>query len=112
MGAWAGAGIPAEVRKAYEDVARADKDIAKGGEAAGKAKRWMVEAAADYDIGFLDIRELSDAVESYVTLRTAVIKARYDHNVGMAALSKATGTLDSDSNLFYLAPPEADGGKP
>jgi outer membrane protein TolC len=112
MGAWAGAGIPAEVRKAYEDVARADKDIAKGGEAAGKAKRWMVEAAADYDIGFLDIRELADAVEAYVTLRTAVIKARYDHNVGMAALSKATGTLDGDSHLLYLAPPDADGSRP
>ena len=102
MGAWAGAGIPAEARKAYEDVRRADKDLERAGQALQKAKRWMVTASADYDVGFLDIRELSDAVEAYVTLRTAVLKARFDHNVGMAALSKATGTLDGDARLFYL----------
>ena len=62
----------------------------------------MVQASTDYDIGFLDIRELADAVDAYVTLRTAVLKARFDHNVAMAALSKATGTLDGDAKLFYL----------
>jgi outer membrane protein len=106
MGAWARQGIPAEVRRAYEDVLRTVKDIERGTEAVGKAKKWMVQAGADYSIGFLDVREVSDAVESYVTLRTALMKARFDHNVAMAALSKATGTLDRDADLFYLAPPE------
>ena len=55
-------------------------------------------------VGLLDVREVSDAVESYVTLRGAVLHARFDHNVAMASLSKATGTLDGDSDLFYLAP--------
>ena len=67
-------------------------------------------AAADYSIGFLDVREVSDAVRAYVTLRTALMKARFDHNVAMAALSKATGTLDGDSDLFYLRRPPANGG--
>ena len=35
---------------------------------------------------------------SYATLRTALMKARFDHNVAMAALSKATGTLEDGSN--------------
>ncbi len=105
-GEWAGVGIPAEVRRAYEDVVRAGKDIDRGTEAVSKAKRWMVQASADYSIGFLDVREVSDAVEAYVTLRTGLMKARFDHNVAMAALSKATGTLDGDSDLFYLAPPD------
>jgi outer membrane protein TolC len=104
MGEWATAGIPAEVRRAYEDVRRAARDIQRGSEAVSKAKKWMVQASADYNIGFLDVREVSDAVEAYVTLRTGLMKARYDHNVAMAALSKATGTLDGDSDLFYLAP--------
>jgi outer membrane protein TolC len=105
-GEWAGAGIPAEVRRAYEDVQRAVKDIERGTEAVSKAKRWMVQASADYSIGFLDVREVSDAVEAYVTLRTGLMKARFEHNVAMAALSKAAGTLDDDDDPFYLAPPD------
>jgi outer membrane protein TolC len=112
LGDWARAGIPAEVRKAWEDVHRGDLDIEKGMEAVKKAKRWMVEASADYDVGMLDIREVSDAVQSYVTLRTSLLRARYDRNVGMADLSRATGTLDAGEKIFYLEPPAAPAGKP
>jgi hypothetical protein len=37
-----------------------------------------------------------------VTLRTAVLKARFDHNVAMAALSKAVGTLDDADDRLWL----------
>jgi outer membrane protein TolC len=107
LGEWAGAGIPAEVRKAYEDVRRGDLDIEQGTAATKKAKRWMVEASADYDVGLLDVRELSDAVQSYVALRSAVLKARFDRNVAMADLSRATGMLDGDAKVFYLEPAAA-----
>jgi outer membrane protein TolC len=106
MGEWAAWGIPAQVRAAYEDVVRARKSLEGGRGAVRSAKQWMVQASADYSVGLLDIRELADAVTSYTTLRTALMKARYEHNVAMAALSKATGTLEDGSNLFYLAPPE------
>ena len=106
MGEWAGLGIPAEVRRAHEDVVRAIKNIERGTEAVGKAKKWMVQASADYSIGFLAVREVSDAVAAYVTLRTGLMKARFEHNVAMAALSKAAGTLDDDDDPFYLAPPD------
>jgi len=105
---WASTGIPAEVRKAYEDVARARHDVQVGNAAARQAKQWMVQAGTDYGIGFGDVREVSDAVQAYVTLRTAVLKARFDHNVAMAALSRATGTLDRQEPFFYLAPPDGD----
>jgi outer membrane protein TolC len=106
LGRWATDGIPAEIRRAYEDVLRAGKSIDVGNAACQKAKRWMVQSSADYSVGLLDIRELSDAVSAYVSLRTAVLQNRFDYNVAMASLSKATGTLDQDSNLFYLAPAE------
>ncbi|HXI56558.1 MAG TPA: TolC family protein [Polyangia bacterium] len=102
LGDWAGAGIPAQVRQAYEDVQRTEKDIAEGHQAIGQAKRWMVESSADYGVGLLDVREVSDAVQAYVTLRVGIFKARFDHNVAMAALSRATGTLDGDAEIFYL----------
>jgi outer membrane protein len=106
LAAWAEAGIPAEVRRAYEDVRRTRADIESGSRAIGKAKQWVVQASADYSVGFGDVREVSDAVAAYVSLRTAVMKAAYEHNLAMAALAKATGTLDGDAPLFYLAPPE------
>jgi len=112
LGQWAHAGIPAEVRRAYEDVTRAANDIELGGEAVKKAKQWMVKASADNSVGFANIREVSDAVDAYVALRSAVMKARFDHNVAMAALSRATGTLDGDSQVLYLAPADGQGGKP
>jgi outer membrane protein TolC len=111
LGLWADDGIPAEVRSAYEDVVRAAKNVDIGNDAVKKAKQWMVQASADHSIGFIDIREVSDAVDAYVALRSAVLKARFDHNVGMAALSKATGTLDGDSKILYLAPTADRGAK-
>ena len=33
-----------------------------------------------------------------------MLRARFDHNVAMAALAKATGTLDREEPLFYLDP--------
>jgi outer membrane protein TolC len=103
MRRWAAAGIPAEVHKAYQDVVRAESDIEHGKAALKKAKQWMVQSSADFTAGFLEARELSDAVAAYVSLRTGVMKATFDHNLAMASLSKATGTLDNDSGLFYLA---------
>lgn len=112
LGVWAEAGIPAEVRRAYEDIRRARADIASGTQAISKAKQWVVQASADYSVGFGDVREVSDAVAAYVSLRSSVMKAAYEHNVAMAALAKAAGTLDGDASLFYLAPPEAPGAGP
>lgn len=111
LGEWSDDGIPAEVRNAYEDVARAAKNVDIGNDAVKKAKQWMVQASADHTVGFVDIREVSDAVDAYVALRSAVLKARFDHNVAMAALSKATGTLDGDSKLLYLAASDDRGAK-
>ena len=102
---WAADGIPAEVRKAYEDIVRTDLDIEHATVGVQKSRKWMVMAGSDYGIGFGDVREVADAVTAYVELKLALMKAGFDHNVAMAALSKATGTLDGGSELFYMAPP-------
>jgi outer membrane protein TolC len=109
LGRWAADGVPAEVRKAYEDLVRAQKDIEAGTVAVKRSKQWMVEASSDYSVGLLDIRELSDAASSYVTLRTALLRARFDHNCALAALAKATGMLDGNADPFYPAPVDAHG---
>jgi len=110
-GEWASAGIPAEVRLAFEEIRRTDLDVARGTEGLLQARKWVVAAGADYAIGLLDAREVSDALLAYTTIRTALLRARFDHNVAMASLNKATGTLDGESQLFYLAPPTSGGDK-
>jgi hypothetical protein len=36
-----------------------------------------------------------------------LLQARYDRNVAMADLSRATGTLDGGAEIFYLEPSAA-----
>ena len=93
------------MRKAYEDIRRTDLDIEKGTIGVQKSRKWMVMAGADYGIGFRDVREVSDAVTAYVDAAHGAAEGAFDHNVAMAALAKATGTLDGESELFYMAPP-------
>jgi len=98
---WASAGIPAEVAQAFADVQRASSDADQTEQGAKAAKQWLVRAAADFNVGLGASREVTDAARAYAELRMASYDARYRHNVALAALSKATGTLDSSRDGFY-----------
>lgn len=91
--AWAKQGIPAQVVRAYEDLRRARRDLDTTRASLPKAKRWVVRASADYGIGLSDARGLTDAVEAYVTMKSAALDATRRLNIALAALAQATGTL-------------------
>lgn len=107
---WAFQGIPAEVRKAYEDVQRASKDIDVASEGVQRAKKWIVRATADYTIGLTESEQVADALEAYALLRVQAIESRYRYNVAMAELAKATGTLAAGGDRLY--PGEASEHQP
>lgn len=94
-------GLPAQVEKAYADVKRSDLDIAEARDAVARAKRWMVQASSDYSAGLADSRSLVDAVRAYAELRTAELEATFRHNVALAELAHATGTLIDDQLGLY-----------
>lgn len=99
---WAVAGLPAEVVKALEDVERAAHDEADAQRAVAAAKRWSVQASADYSVGMGDVRDLTDATQAFVQLRVAAYDADYRHNVALAELARATGGFSAGSdNPFY-----------
>ena len=98
---WARSGLPAEVTKAFEDLKRAQQDEQEAGESVKIAKRWLVKASADYSIGLGDSRSVTDAAQAYVQLRVAHFDSKYRHNVALAELARATGTLESAQNPFY-----------
>ena len=88
--------------KAFEDARRAKADEADAEKAVAIAKRWSVQASADYSVGLGDVRELTDATQSYVQLRMASFDARYRHNVALAELERAVGGFRTfDPNAFY-----------
>jgi outer membrane protein TolC len=98
---WARAGVPAQVKKAQADLERARHDIAESEEGVGRAKQWMVQASADYVAGLGDSLSVVDATRAYAELRIAGFDATFRHNVALAELAHATGTIVSDSLGLY-----------
>jgi outer membrane protein TolC len=98
---WASAGLPAQVKKARADVERARRDIAETRSAVARSKQWMVQANRDYLVGLSDSQSLVDAVRAYAELRAAELDATFRHNVAMAELAHATGSLINDQLDLY-----------
>lgn len=98
---WAKAGMPAQVSVAFEDMQRAQADVEQSDKAAGISKQWLLRASADYSVGLGSSRDVADAAQAFLQLRIASFDARYRHNVALAALSRATGTLNDKPGGFY-----------
>jgi outer membrane protein len=107
--AFARTGIPAEVTQAYEDVQRAKADWVDTRRGIGSAKAWLVRAEADAAVGLGPSSELTDAARAYVELRVASFDAAFRHNVALAALARATGTLGEPASSTYPGKEMDDG---
>lgn len=94
MQRWAKIALPAEVTKAFEDTQRAKADDEAAEAAVATAKRWSVQASADYSVGLGDVRDLTDATQAFVQLRVAAYDAKYRHNIALAELERAIGGFD------------------
>jgi outer membrane protein TolC len=98
--AWAEQGVPAEVRKAWQDADQARRDIDSAEAGVGAAKKWAVQADLDFTAGLTDARNLEDAVSRYTTLRLAQLDAVYRLNTALAELARATGTLTENGGPY------------
>lgn len=83
--------IPFQVRKAYLDFDEAKKNIIETEKAYTNAKKWLVSAAANYDMGVGDARELTDAAGAYALTKTGYLRSLYNHRLSYANLLYATG---------------------
>ncbi|HTV17320.1 MAG TPA: TolC family protein [Polyangiaceae bacterium] len=105
---FARSGIPAEVTRAYEDVQRAKADLVEAGRGMSSAKAWLVGAEADAAVGIGPSSDIADAARAYVELRVASFDAAFRHNVALAALARATGTLGDPNSSTYPGKEESD----
>jgi outer membrane protein TolC len=84
-------GIPLQVRKAHREIAEAKENIRATEEGWRNARKWLVAAKANFDLGVGEARDLGEAVETYAKLRAENFKAMYNYNLAVANLEHATG---------------------
>jgi outer membrane protein TolC len=88
-------GIPIQITKAYLEYLEASKTAKDMEEAYQNAKKWLVVADANFDMGIGEIKDLADAVLTYATTRVNHLKALYSQKIAIATLLQASG-LDKD----------------
>ena len=84
-------GIPLQVRKAHRELAEAKESIQATEEGWRNARKWLVAAKANFDLGVGEARDLGQAVEAYAKLRAENFKGMYNYNLALANIEHATG---------------------
>lgn len=84
-------GIPLQVRSALSELQEAKKNIEVTRDAYENAKKWLVIADANFDLGVGDARDLSDAAISYAKTKADYLRNLYNEKIGFANLANVTG---------------------
>jgi outer membrane protein TolC len=84
--------IPFEVRKAYLDLEEAKKNIVETETAYKNAKKWLISAVANFDLGVGEAKEIGDAAVAYAQIKADYLRSLYNQNLAFANLSYASGT--------------------
>jgi outer membrane protein len=84
--------IPLEVRKAYLDLQEATKNIPETENGYKNAKKWLVAAVANFDLGVGESKEIADAAIAYAQIKADYLRSIYNQRLAFANLLYATGT--------------------
>jgi len=84
-------GIPVQVGKAYGQVQENYKASVGLEKAYVNARRWLITAFNNFDMGLGTMDDIFRAFERYGAFRGDYLKSLYDYNFATAELSKATG---------------------
>jgi len=94
--AYATMSIPIQVSKAYQDVIHWQTAVKASDKAADAARKWVITALADFDMGVGTAKNMSDAIDRYGHNRGNYIEALYHYNIALAQLEFATGATISN----------------
>ncbi len=94
---YASEAIPLQVKKAYFDFEESRKNIPELEKAFINAKKWLVSAIANYDLGIGEANDIGDAASIYALTKTNYLKALLNHRLSYAYLLNASG-LDTKEN--------------
>lgn len=88
---FADSAIPLEVKKAYLDLKEAVESIPKTENGYRNAKKWLIAAIANFDLGIGEAKEIADAAVIYAQLKASYLRSLYNQKIAFATLSYATG---------------------
>jgi len=83
--------IPLEVKKAFFELREASKSIPETEKGYRNAKKWLVSAVANFDLGLGEAKEIADAAVVYAQLKAGYLRSLYNQRIAFANLSYATG---------------------
>jgi outer membrane protein len=84
-------GIPVQVAKDYAKVQENYKGSVGMGKAYINARRWLITAFSNFDMGIGKMDDIFQAFERYGAFRGDYLTALYDYNVAVAELDKSSG---------------------
>lgn len=83
--------IPFQIRKAYLDLDEAQKNIVELEKAYKNARKWLVTAVLNFDLGVGDAKEIGEAAAIYAQTKANYIRSVFNHRMSFANLSYAAG---------------------
>ncbi len=93
---YAEVGIPLQVEKTYRELMEAKRNIEATERAYKSARKWMVGAVMNYDMGIGEARDAGDAIVAYGKIKEDYIMAVYNFNLGYANLLQSAGLSVKD----------------
>ncbi len=88
---YANIGIPMQVEKAYRELIEAKKNIDATKRAYQSARKWMVGAVMNYDMGIGEAGDAADAIVAYGQIKQEYIKSIYNFNMSYANVLQTSG---------------------
>jgi outer membrane protein TolC len=84
-------GIPLQVQKVYGEIQEARQNVLVLDRAFENAKKWVVTALANFDLGIGETKDLADAVLAMAKTRADYFHAAFNYQMGIARLENAAG---------------------
>ncbi len=88
---FADSAIPFEVKKVFLELREATKSIPETETGYKNAKKWLVAAVANFDLGIGEAKEIADAAIVYSQLKANYLRSLYNQRIAFANLLYATG---------------------
>ncbi len=83
--------IPFQIRRSFLDNEESKKNIEETERAYKNARKWLISAIANFDIGIGDAKEIGDAALSYIRLKAEYLRSVYNNRISYANILHASG---------------------
>jgi outer membrane protein TolC len=83
--------VPFQIRKVFNDIDEALKNISQLKDAYINARKWLVTAVLNFDLGIGDAKEIGEAAALYAQTKANYLRSLYNYKIAYANLLYASG---------------------